>query len=128
PRTHVGLNSSRARRSRFRGRVYSAIRQRRQRATLRPCKKRFPTMWSNAASSHHIADTRTMPVTTSLAAAIAIALASAVGTYYFDPRSGRRRRALLRDRTTRTVHQTRDLVDTAVTDARNRARGIYRMT
>ena len=85
-------------------------------------------MWSNAESSHHTVDTRTMPVATSLLAGIAIALASAVGTYYFDPRSGRRRRALLRDRTTRTMHKTRDLFDTAVIDAQNRARGIYSMT
>lgn len=77
-------------------------------------------MWSNTRTSATAAK--------SVAAGLAIALASALGTYYLDPRSGRRRRALLRDRTTRTVNETRDLLDTAVTDARNRARGLYSMT
>ncbi len=84
-------------------------------------------MWSNANSRYEM-DARQMPVAASLAAGVAIALASAIGTYYLDPRSGRRRRALLRDRATRAAHQTRDLLDTAVADARNRARGLYSMT
>lgn len=82
-------------------------------------------MWSNANSPYQMSDTRSTSGATSLATGIAIALASAIGTYYLDPRSGRRRRALLRDRTTRAMHQTRDLLDTAIADARNRARGIY---
>ena len=60
-----------------------------------------------------------------LALGIAAALASAASMYYFDPRSGRRRRAVLRDRTVRAAHQTQDLVATAAADARNRARGLY---
>jgi uncharacterized membrane protein/osmotically-inducible protein OsmY len=85
-------------------------------------------MWSNADSSYDTTFRDSTSTATSVAAAVAIALASAIGTYYLDPRSGRRRRALLRDRTTRAVHQTRDLLDTAVADARNRARGLYSMT
>lgn len=67
------------------------------------------------------------PVTAARSAvtAVSIALASALAMYYLDPRSGRRRRALLRDRTTHTLRQTRDLLDTAITDARNRAQGLY---
>lgn len=85
-------------------------------------------MWSNAHPHDDWAATRKLPVASSLAAAVAVALASALATYYFDPRSGRRRRALLRDRATRTMHETRDLLDTAVADARNRARGLYSLT
>jgi uncharacterized membrane protein/osmotically-inducible protein OsmY len=62
---------------------------------------------------------------TAIALGVAAALASAVGMYYFDPRSGRRRRALLRDSTVRAAHQTQHLVATATADARNRARGFY---
>lgn len=83
-------------------------------------------MWSNEDSSVVTQESQSMG--TQIAAGVAIALASAIGTYYLDPRSGRRRRALLRDRTTRAMHETRDLFDTAVADARNRARGLYSMT
>jgi len=82
-------------------------------------------MWSDRAE---LASSRTALNPTSLAAGITLALASAAATYYLDPRSGRRRRALMRDRTTRAMHQTRDLLDTAVTDARNRAVGLYNVT
>ncbi len=85
-------------------------------------------MWSNEQSSLAKRDSQSTPMGAQVVAGLAIALASAVSTYYLDPRSGRRRRALLRDRTTRAVHQTRDMLDTAVADARNRARGLYSVT
>lgn len=72
--------------------------------------------------------TGTRAAGSSLAAGLALALAGAAAAYYFDPRSGRRRRALLRDRATHLVHETRDLFDTAIADARNRAVGLYRST
>lgn len=83
-------------------------------------------MWSNA-SPYDMPAERTS-IARTLATGVAVALASALATYYFDPRSGRRRRALLRDRALRRAHEARDLLDTAVTDARNRARGLYSMT
>jgi uncharacterized membrane protein len=85
-------------------------------------------MWSNTETnefSSRRAGFGASSAGTSLAAGVAIALASAVGMYYLDPRSGRRRRALLRDSTTRALHRSRDLFDTAVSDARNRAQGFY---
>jgi uncharacterized membrane protein len=88
-------------------------------------------MWSNMETnefSSQGAGFQSTSASTGLAAGVAIALASAIGMYYLDPRSGRRRRALLRDSTTRAVHQSRNLLDTAVADARNRAQGLYSTT
>jgi uncharacterized membrane protein len=65
------------------------------------------------------------PSPASLAAGIAFALAGVAGMYYLDPRSGRRRRALLRDQMTHALHQTVDAFDTTIADARNRAMGLY---
>jgi uncharacterized membrane protein len=82
-------------------------------------------MWSNRSpSSDNLRVSRTPRFVGSLAG-VALALASAVGMYYLDPRSGRRRRALLRDRTVRAAHQTQNLFARASADARNRAQGIY---
>ncbi len=83
-------------------------------------------MWSNA--SPYDRPPAGTSIASTLAAGVALALASALATYYFDPRSGRRRRALLRDGALRRAHEARDLIDTAVADARNRARGLYSMT
>ena len=58
-------------------------------------------------------------------AALAIAIAAASTTYLFDSRSGRRRRALLRDRASRLTHQAREFVGKAGRDARQRAHGAY---
>lgn len=85
-------------------------------------------MWSNEQSTLAERESQATAIGARIVAGLAIAVASAVGTYYLDPRSGRRRRALLRDRTTRAMHQTRDMLDTAVADARNRARGLYSIT
>jgi len=44
--------------------------------------------------------------------------------YFFDPRHGNRRRALMRDRVISVLHDTDDLIDRGVRDTRNRARGM----
>lgn len=54
-----------------------------------------------------------------------MAAAGAGAAYFLDPRSGRRRRALVRDRTSRLARQSRDFVAKASRDARQRVRGLY---
>ncbi|HJR81600.1 MAG TPA: SRPBCC family protein [Anaerolineales bacterium] len=44
--------------------------------------------------------------------------------YFFDPRLGNRRRALVRDKATSLVNRLDDSVDVAMEDMRNRARGV----
>ncbi|HMB25098.1 MAG TPA: SRPBCC family protein, partial [Anaerolineales bacterium] len=44
--------------------------------------------------------------------------------YFFDPQHGERRRTMVRDRANRFVNSLDTSVDTAVQDARNRARGV----
>jgi uncharacterized membrane protein len=44
--------------------------------------------------------------------------------YFYDPRRGRRRRALVRDQVNRLVNQADDAIDVAVRDMRNRTRGV----
>src|SRR6059058_4729120 len=44
--------------------------------------------------------------------------------YYFDARSGNRRRALLRDKMLHAVHEIGDAADTAVRDLMHRIRGL----
>lgn len=44
--------------------------------------------------------------------------------YLFDPRFGRRRRALLRDKAVHAAHKTRDAVDVTSHDAANRLQGL----
>jgi uncharacterized membrane protein len=56
-------------------------------------------------------------------AAIA-ALASAGLMFLLDPRSGRRRRALLRDQLHRTLHESQEFARKAGVDARNRMHGL----
>ncbi|HEX7116153.1 MAG TPA: SRPBCC family protein [Steroidobacter sp.] len=52
--------------------------------------------------------------------------AIAAGTVYLlDPRSGRRRRALLRDRITKLLHESEAFAGKAARDARQRALGVY---
>lgn len=58
----------------------------------------------------------------SMAAAAALAAGAA---YFLDPRSGRRRRALMRDQANRLVHDTEDFVAKAGRDAAHRAQGLY---
>lgn len=84
-------------------------------------------MWSNRQSGIERMEPPSA-LGSQIAAGLAIALVSAVGTYYFDPRSGRRRRALLRDRTSHAMRRTLEVFDTALADARNRARGLYSIT
>lgn len=62
--------------------------------------------------------------------AIAIsALLTGVGLMYlFDPRSGRRRRALLGGQVNRGLRQGRDFAQKVRADAGNRARGLYRQS
>jgi uncharacterized membrane protein/osmotically-inducible protein OsmY len=57
--------------------------------------------------------------------ALAAAAAAAAAMFLMDPRSGRRRRALLRDQVSRTAHQTQEFVGKASRDARQRIRGVY---
>lgn len=48
--------------------------------------------------------------------------------YLLDPQSGRRRRALVRDKLVRASHTTRDALDTTARDLSNRSRGIVAAT
>jgi hypothetical protein len=48
----------------------------------------------------------------------------ATSAFLLDPQHGRRRRALLRDRVTRTVNESREFADAATRDLRYRAQGI----
>jgi uncharacterized membrane protein len=43
--------------------------------------------------------------------------------YFYDPDRGRRRRALVRDKVTRTLNQSDEFIDKAAVDLRNRTRG-----
>lgn len=52
------------------------------------------------------------------------ALASAGTMFLFDPRSGRRRRALIRDRLHRSLHESREFARKARVDAENRVHGL----
>ena len=54
---------------------------------------------------------------------LALAL-GATGAFLLDPQQGRRRRALLRDKVTRTVNEGREFADAAAKDLRYRAQGI----
>jgi len=54
-----------------------------------------------------------------------LAAASAGAAYFLDPRSGRRRRALLRDQASRLAHEGCEFVGKAGRDARQRARGLF---
>jgi hypothetical protein len=47
----------------------------------------------------------------------------AAGAFLLDPQHGRRRRALLRDKMDRGMHETREFADAATLDLRQRARG-----
>lgn len=44
--------------------------------------------------------------------------------YFFDPRSGRRRRALVKDRAISTVHRSEDAMDTTSRNLRDRGKGL----
>jgi uncharacterized membrane protein len=59
---------------------------------------------------------------------VAALLGAGVGAtlmYAFDPRRGRRRRALVHDKAVHMVHQERQFVDKAVRDLRHRGRGLF---
>jgi hypothetical protein len=45
------------------------------------------------------------------------------GTYFWDPRMGRQRRARLSDQATRLKHESREFLNDALEDLRNRSRG-----
>lgn len=68
---------------------------------------------------------RRVPTGAYYGASLAAAAAAAGAAYFLDPKSGRRRRALVRDRTNRITHQTQEFVAKAGRDARQRARGVY---
>ncbi len=53
--------------------------------------------------------------------------AGAAFMYMMDPDRGRRRRALVRDKTARTIHETERAIDKTTRDISNRARGIAAM-
>jgi hypothetical protein len=48
----------------------------------------------------------------------------ALAMYYFDPVSGNRRRALLRDKLTHVRHRASDYAEGTAKDLRNRAHGV----
>ena len=54
---------------------------------------------------------------------VGIALGAA-GAFMFDPQQGRRRRALVRDKFVRGMHESRDFADAASRDIANRSQGI----
>lgn len=62
---------------------------------------------------------------TQLSIAIGALLTGVSLMYLFDPRSGRRRRALLGGQVNRGLRQSRDFAQKVRTDAQNRARGLY---
>src|SRR5688500_9914773 len=68
---------------------------------------------------------RSLTAATQLGIAIGAVLAVASLMYMFDPRSGRRRRALLGGQVNRGLRQGRDFAQKVRTDAQNRARGLY---
>jgi hyperosmotically inducible periplasmic protein len=55
-------------------------------------------------------------------------VAGATLMYMVDPRSGRRRRALFRDKLVRAGHVTRDAVEGRSRDLANRSRGLVAIT
>jgi len=56
---------------------------------------------------------------------VAAAVAAAGAAYFLDPRSGGRRRALLRDQLQHAAHVSKDFAGKASRDAQQRARGMY---
>jgi hypothetical protein len=48
--------------------------------------------------------------------------------YFLDPQAGRRRRALVRDQVTHSVHATTDAIESTRRDLTNRAQGIAART
>jgi len=69
------------------------------------------------------------PIGSSQIAIAVSALLTGVGLMYlFDPRAGRRRRALLNGQVNRGLRQGRDFARKVRTDAENRARGLYRQS
>jgi hypothetical protein len=67
---------------------------------------------------------QTSPVT-QLSIAIGALLTGVSLMYLFDPRTGRRRRALLTGQVNRGLRQSREFAQKVRTDAENRARGLY---
>ena len=61
-------------------------------------------------------------------AALAGAVAGALAMFVFDPDSGRRRRALVRDQAARLASDTADGVQSTARDLRNRAQGMAHET
>ena len=68
---------------------------------------------------------RSLSGATQLGIAIGAILTGASLMYLFDPRSGRRRRALLSGQVNRGLRHTRDFAQKVRSDAENRARGLY---
>lgn len=60
-----------------------------------------------------------------LGVGLAAAAVAASAMFFLDARSGRRRRALVRDQMHRAAHMTEEFVGKAGRDARQRARGLY---
>jgi gas vesicle protein len=61
-------------------------------------------------------------------AALAGAVAGALAMFIFDPDSGRRRRALARDKAVKLANDTTDTVQHAARDLRDRAQGLAHET
>jgi hypothetical protein len=80
--------------------------------------RRSPFFWRRRSTQYSIGALAT------LAAATAVATAAAV--YYFDPESGRRRRALLRDQAVSASQRGREIATKVGRNARQRASAIYK--
>ena len=80
--------------------------------------RRSPFFWRRRSTQYSIG------ALAGLAAATAIATAAAV--YYFDPESGRRRRALLRDQAVSASQRGREIATKVGRNARQRAAAIYK--
>jgi hypothetical protein len=79
--------------------------------------RRSPFFWRRRSTQYSIG------ALAALATATAIATAAAV--YYFDPESGRRRRALLRDQAVSASQRGREIATKVGRNARERASAIY---
>lgn len=67
---------------------------------------------------------KTTDTATIVLAALVGAVAGALAMFILDPDSGRRRRALARDKAARLTHEATDAVQSRARDLSNRARGL----
>lgn len=80
--------------------------------------RRTPFFWRRRRAQYSIGAIASMALATAVAAAAAV--------YFFDPESGRRRRALLRDQTVRTYQRGSELANKVGLGAQQGATAIFR--